>query len=319
MLCQEQIVETAWTGGEGAGSRPPPRVCSPAVQPRAGAHSSTGRGHSSASPTLTERPLSFGRGRRRSLSLSPAACGPCSNSANRKSARSPERFGNLPKVTALECGRAGIRSHVFLTPSPALGKAGTPCAAGLCRALPRSLIYRERGVCVGVRGCVGVYAGERRGLLGSRGNLPKFTNFQPAIPLYSAGKAPLASSPQRKPELCAAPEPERPDAVQAVSKVRGSQAGESAGTGRKGAAVSPGEAGARPGGPAGRRAGEQTRSLAGRQRPLHPQQSSFQTENKSPQSPSIRPPAARSPRRVGGSPRPLHPAQRATQRPGLPL
>lgn len=80
--------------------------------------------------------------------------------------------------------------------------------------------------------------------MGGRGKLPKFANFHPAIPLNSARKAPLASSPQRKPELCVAPEPKRPDTVPAFSKVGGSQAGESAGAGRKGAAVSPGEAGA---------------------------------------------------------------------------
>lgn len=146
---------------------------------------------------------------------------------------------------------------------------------------------------MGVRGRVGVRSGERRGPLGSRGKLPKFSNFQPAIPLNSAGKAPLASSPRRKPELRAAPEPERPDAVPPVSKVGGSQAEESAGAGRKGAAVSPGEAGARPGWPAGRRAGERTGSQAAGWRPLHPQQSSFQTENKSPRDPlPARPPPA---------------------------
>lgn len=68
---------------------------------------------------------------------------------------------------------------------------------------------------------------------------------------------------------------------------------ESAGAGRKGAAVSPGEAGARPGWPAGRRAGERTGSQAAGWRPLHPQQSSFQTENKSSRDPlPARPPPA---------------------------
>ena len=130
--------------------------------------------------------------------------------------------------------------------------------------------------------------GESRGRPGSRGKLPEFSNFHPSIPLNSARKAPLAFSPRRKPELCAAPEPERPDAVRAISKVGGSQAGESAGAGRKGAAVSPGEAGARPGWPAGGRAGERTGSLAGGRAgdgPSAPQQSSFQTENKSPKDP----------------------------------
>lgn len=172
---------------------------------------------------------------------------------------------------------------------------------------------------MGVRGCVGVRVGESKGRLGGRGKLPKFTNFHPAIPLNSAPKAPLVSSPRRKPELCGAPEPERPDAVRAIRKVGGSQAGESAGAGRKGAAVSPGEAGARPGWPAGGRAGERTGSLAGGRRPLRPQQNSFQTENKSPQSPPARPAAARSPHPLGWSPWPRRPAQRPARRPGLPL
>lgn len=105
--------------------------------------------------------------------------------------------------------------------------------------------------------------GKSRGRLGSRGKLPKFANFHPANPPNSARKAPLASGPRRKPELCVALEPEGPDAVWAISKVGGHQAGESAGAGKKGAAVSQGEADAWPGWPAGGRAGERSDSLAG--------------------------------------------------------
>lgn len=114
--------------GRGPGSRPPRRVWGPAVLPRAGAHSGAGCGHSRASPTLTERPQSTRRGRGLSLPPSQVACGQCYHSATRR-VRGSERFGNLPKVTALESGGAGIRSQVCLPPSPALGEAGTPCAA----------------------------------------------------------------------------------------------------------------------------------------------------------------------------------------------
>lgn len=43
---------------------------------------------------------------------------------------------------------------------------------------------------MGVRGCVGVRVGESKGRLGRRGKLPKFANFNPAIPLNSALKSP---------------------------------------------------------------------------------------------------------------------------------
>ncbi|XP_047391205.1 translation initiation factor IF-2-like [Sciurus carolinensis] len=81
----------------------------------------------------------------------------------------------------------------------------------------------------------------------------------PKPPVVSA-ISPLRKDPRRKPELCADPELELPDAVRAISKVGGSQAGESAGAGKKGAAVSPREAGSR--WLAGGRAGELTRALA---------------------------------------------------------
>lgn len=155
----------------------------------------------------------------------------------------------------------------------------------------RSLIYRERGVCVGVRGCVGVRSGERRGPLGSRGKLPKFSNFQPAIPLNSAGKAPLASSPRRKPELCAAPEPERPDAVPAVSKVGGSQLKKARARGEK---VLPSPREKRVPGPAGRQAGalasEQARRRPGGG-PSTPSRAAFKQKTSPPETPY--PPACR--------------------------
>lgn len=175
-------------------------------------------------------------------------------------------------------------------------------------------------VCVTMWACeLGGGGAESRGQLDSRGKSPKFANFHPAISLNAARKAPLASSPQRKPELCAAPEPERPDAVRAISKVRGSQAGESAGAGRKGTAVSPGEAGAWRGWPGGGSAGERTGSLAGR-RAVAPPPPAEQLPNRKqlPQSPPARAAAARSPSPLHWSPRPLRPAQRPTGRPGLP-
>lgn len=163
--------------------------------------------------------------------------------------------------------------------------------------------------------------GESRGRPGSRGKLPKFSNFHPSIPLNSVRKAPLAFRPRRKPELCAAPEPERPHAVRAISKVGGSQAGESAGAGRKGAAVSPGEAGAWPGRPAGGRAGERAGSLAGGRAgggPSAPPAEQLSNRKQVPQRPPARPAPARSLRPLRWSPRPSRPAHRPTGRPGLP-
>lgn len=174
-------------------------------------------------------------------------------------------------------------------------------------------------MCVGVRGCVGVRVGESRGRLGSTGKLPKFSNFHPEIAPNSAPKAPLASIPQRKPELCAAPEPERPDAVRVISKVRGSPAGESAGAGKKVLRSSVEKrALARL---AGRRERWQAKRFAGGQAgggPSAPSGAAFEQKNKFPQTPRpARPPPA--PRACSaGVLRPRRPAQRPAGRPGLP-
>lgn len=59
MLYQEPIVETGWAGGEGCGVSASAATLGPRGLSARGGALSAGGGHSRASPTLTERPLSY--------------------------------------------------------------------------------------------------------------------------------------------------------------------------------------------------------------------------------------------------------------------
>lgn len=118
--------------------------------PRAGAHSGAGGGHFRASPTLTERSLSIRRGRRLSLPPSQAAHGHCNNPAAGRARKARRGSVTCPWSQRYKVAEPEFAARSVCLQVPLSASQGLRARPGLA-----ALVYRERGVCMGVRVCVG--------------------------------------------------------------------------------------------------------------------------------------------------------------------